>query len=102
MTIKEICKLLKAIEASTISEFHLGDLKIVRSSPTKDVGLTPDYAQTIEQSAIAESITHEAFSQDLQTLQKTELEDMLLEDPSEYERRLAAGELEEDESASRH
>ncbi len=106
LSFKEICSIIKTCGASRVAELKFGDLHITFHEPVKE-GLDtvnelsqkytthPDAEISDEQ---RKQLEKHALAEDEIRLREDQLDQMLIESPSEYEELQAQGDLEEDEA----
>lgn len=105
-SVEDICKIIKVSRVTGVVELTLGELHVrfsEKAMPQKRKNFSSD-KPTASETAPSPNPDHEKFLVSQQELEteldaKEELESLMVSNPLEYERRLANGELEEDEGA---
>ena len=100
MKFKEIKSLIELCGKMGVSEFSLGDLKVVFGGQTKDSPLTPTAHQTKEAEVQSQIVEKEALTQIAQEMDEAELSVMQIENPRLFEQLMIERELEDDGSSS--
>jgi hypothetical protein len=105
-SVNEICKIIKVSRVTGVVELTLGELHVrfsEKAMPQKIKNFSSD-KPTASETAPSDTPEFRKFLVSQQELEaeleaKEELESLMVSNPLEYERRLANGELEEDEGA---
>jgi hypothetical protein len=87
---RDIAMLLKACKINDIESLEYCGLKIQRAKKSDGVELA-----SVRASAEAEKIEHKAFISETLATKEDTVAHMMIEDPLQYEKLLAAGELED-------
>lgn len=94
----EIKKLIELCEQKGVSEFVLGDMRVVFRAQTKVSLQTPAVVQTKAAEDQTQQVEKIAFREMSRDIDEEDLALMQIEDPIRYEQMLIEGELEDDRS----
>ena len=101
----EICRIIKSCKFAGVSSLELGNLKVrfassVASEPNRRNKRTQAQEEAVVSQETAPPTNHETQAQEALEVDELHLKEerlamLMLEDPQEFERQLAAGDLEE-------
>lgn len=94
----ELKKLIELCGNNGVTEFSLGDFKVVFGGQTKDTPLTTSRNQTKVDEVQSQVVEKEALAQASQDMDDEDLAVMQVVDPSRYEQLMIERELEDDGS----
>lgn len=95
---KDVCKLIKTCQKSGVSELKLGGLELHFVPKVKK----PEPKAEEKADVSGKDVEEKALLQEELKLRDTQVDNLLLESPSEYERRIIEGDLEDERKTSQH
>lgn len=103
LTADEVCRIIEVCGESQVSELKFGDLHLVMGGPTlrpasTDAEVAPNHSPVAPAAivAIQKQEAERSLVQAEADLKRDQLDQMIIEDPSQAERLLIQGELEDD------
>lgn len=101
LNFKELCSIIKTCSGHNVSELKFGDLHVtfhrtVKSELEQTAPVQPTHTDTEISDEQREQIAKAALERDEISTREDQLDQMLIESPSDYERLIAEGDLEDD------